>query len=163
MLKFCDSADHYDTTHILSKWTAASGVSVSSSAGRNGNGLLLAAGGNIDKTLGLQSKFVVGFAYRVNLSGGTINGNPYSLAAVSTGRGLNTICEMAILPDMTPAVYAGINSSLTQQDLHLAVELGIISKSLLNWVQEVVGQSMLPLYFTSTGRISGAEIMTATY
>ncbi len=106
MLKFVDSFDHYATGNILSKWTQQQATAISGAAGRNGNGLLIGAGGGISKTLGLQSSFVIGFAYKLNLSGGSVNGNPYTLYAVTTSRTLQSLCEFAILPDMTPAIFA---------------------------------------------------------
>ena len=104
MLKYCDSFDHY--TSLLSKWTQIFAASISGAAGRNGNGLLLSGGGSVLKTLGLQSAFVIGFAYRINTTG-TPSGTPYILSAVNTSRGLATVCQLSILPDNTLAMYAG--------------------------------------------------------
>lgn len=105
MLLFCDGAQHYDTAHLTSKYTTAQ-ASVSTAAKRGGTyGINI---GTLGKTLAPRDNLVIGFAYRVNNgSGATFGGTPYRLRAITTGRSIIDLFQLALFNDGTFAMYAG--------------------------------------------------------
>lgn len=62
-LRFAESFDHYTTVNqFLGKWTGGNGVTPNV-AGRNGNGIQLINGANMELSLDHQSGWTVGFAH----------------------------------------------------------------------------------------------------
>lgn len=101
MLRFIDSADHYATGDITTKWTSASGVSIT--VGRNGNGI--AGNGSVSKTLDMQAHWIIGVA--ASNIGGVAPSNPWILQALTTSGGLETLMLVRHNTDNTLSLVAG--------------------------------------------------------
>jgi len=104
-LVFLDSFDHYDTNHILYKWTTGGGV-IGTFAGRNGQGLETTG---IAKTVPPQSNFTVGWAIKINIGEG-LGGVLWQLQALGAGGSLIVLAQLTIGGDGTFILWAGNNA-----------------------------------------------------
>lgn len=108
--RFCDSFDHYSTTEIDKKWTQQFSASVQGS-GRHGNCIFFASGlsssSQISKTIDYQTKWVVGFAYKLpsSSSGLTGSGTIYGLDNCGV-----RLCSLTINPDSTLCLLDSTNT-----------------------------------------------------
>lgn len=101
-LVFLDSFDHYDTNHILYKWTVGGGE-VGTAFGRNGQGLFTTG---IAKTVPPQADFTVGWAIKINIGQG-LGGQLWSLQALNGSGGLVTLAQLTMGGDGTLITWAG--------------------------------------------------------
>lgn len=110
-LLFLDSFDHYDTNHMILKWTAASGLQINSTAGRNGQGVYITSNGGMSKTVGSRGAFSVGFAIKINTGGG-IGATIYQLSALSNTGSLLQLASLELGADGTFILWAGTNNKV---------------------------------------------------
>jgi hypothetical protein len=61
MLLFCDSFDHYDTTHLPEKYTAVSGATITT-GGRGGGNCLYTGGSYVQQSFANANELIIGFA-----------------------------------------------------------------------------------------------------
>jgi len=66
-LRFADSFDHYATADLAKKWTSSTTAVISAGNGRNSTACLRCSGSVVNTiTLGAQTTWIVGFAFRTN-------------------------------------------------------------------------------------------------
>jgi hypothetical protein len=75
MLRFIDSFDHYDTTHIVGKWTSIAGAGnmvIDTGHPRNGRGCGAFTASGARKTIPSTTTYFVGGAFQWNGFGGGV-------------------------------------------------------------------------------------------
>jgi hypothetical protein len=163
-LVFLDSFDHYDTNHIISKWTLGGGE-VGTAFGRNGQGMNLGAGsGAVSKTVPPQSNFTVGWAVKINIGQG-LGGFLWTLSCLTGSGGLATLAQLSIGDDGTFITWAGNNvidnpkaftySPSTWAYVELEVQLGGSTPISVNITLRVNGQQISNAGAPSNVNLSG--------
>jgi hypothetical protein len=76
-LRFCDSFDHYDTAHLIGKWTlfpsSSSDATIGTTSARNGGQALAVTRSGVAKTVDNISTWIVGGAFNWTAYGGGVS------------------------------------------------------------------------------------------
>ena len=118
-LRFLDSFDHYDTAHVLEKWTGGGGNIMGSGTAivpRTGSGCLAAAGDGIYRTIDFQPTWIVGGAFwfpSLNNEGG--------LAILAVGA---TCVSWRMEPDGLIQIIPGVGGGTTTGTSSLVIHAG---------------------------------------
>lgn len=160
MLVFCDSFAPYggNTAWMSQRWTQIAGVAVGTAYGIAGrSGVNFFSNGGINKTLVPSDTWILGFRYQINLGGPGFGALAYQLSAVSIGRGLATLAQLAVMPDGTLAVYAG-NNQLIFNPSSFVFTSG--NAYYIELKLELTGSGSSAVHVVATLRVNGVQIAT---
>lgn len=126
-LLFMDGFDHYATSDISKKWSAAGGsTTIEAGSGRRGGGCMrsTSTSPSATKNFGATNSFVAGFAFRTN----GLTSGPWTIAAlldsgtVQCSLVINTDGSLSVVRGTATAVTAGTSAPVITIDTYYFIE-----------------------------------------
>ena len=153
-LKFVDSVEHYDTAHLLKKWTIGGGGVVA--GGRNGQGIQLVAGTPfLLKTLDYESTWIIGFAAKFSVIG-PVTSLCFLGAPLVTHVG-TTLAQLTVEADGTVSLYGGTTNLVGNS----AGTLVLHDSTWYYFEVKVIYSGASPINIHGTVRVNGQTIIDA--
>ena len=145
---FCDSFDHYDTAHMLLKWTALQGVYASNgvidpTGGTNGSGAFTGFATNLAYTFPIaDNAFVIGFSFRY-----TVAGSSGAILQIASGATqlvsiqINSSAELSLVRPQDGYVFGSDSTALAINTwYYIELKVQISTATAAGWCQVRVNE-----------------------